>query len=52
MHDDRSVGAPVGVARPGTPEFEPQRQLLLELAVDAPANGDDLSPSRGCSICR
>jgi hypothetical protein len=43
MQEDRSVGPPFGVARPGSPEFEPQRRLLLELAVDPPAGGDELT---------
>jgi hypothetical protein len=42
MHAHRTAGLPAGVARPGTPEFEPQRRLLLELAVDSPANGDSI----------
>jgi hypothetical protein len=40
MHEHRSAGPPPGVATPGTPAFEHQRRLLLELAVDAPAVGD------------
>jgi hypothetical protein len=42
MHVHRIAGPPAGVARPGTPEFEPQRRLLLELAVDSPASGDSI----------
>ena len=40
MHLHRSAGWPAGVARPGTPEFDHQRRLLLELAVDPPELGD------------
>jgi hypothetical protein len=40
MHEHRTVGPPAGVARPGSPEFEHQRRLLLELAVDPPPLGD------------
>jgi hypothetical protein len=43
MHEDRIAGPPAGVARPGSPEFEPQRRLLLELAVDPPADGDEVA---------
>jgi DNA-binding IclR family transcriptional regulator len=43
MHAHRSAGPPAGVARPGTPAFEPQRRLLLELAVDPPAGGESLA---------
>jgi hypothetical protein len=32
MDAHRSAGPPAGVARPGSPEFEHQRRLLLELA--------------------
>jgi hypothetical protein len=39
MHAHRSAGPPAGVARPGSPEFEHQRRLLLELAVDPPPGG-------------
>jgi hypothetical protein len=40
MHEHRSAGTPAGVAPPGSPAFEHQRRLLLELAVDPPAEGD------------
>jgi hypothetical protein len=40
MHLHRTAGPPEGVARPGTPEFDHQRRLLLELAVDPPEHGD------------
>jgi hypothetical protein len=39
MHAHRSAGPPAGVARPGSPEFEHQRRLVLELAVDPPPGG-------------
>ena len=39
MHPERSADSPAGVARPGTPEFEHQRRVLLELAVDPPPEG-------------
>jgi hypothetical protein len=40
MQDHRSDRWPRFVAEPGTPEFEHQRRLLLELAVDPPVDGD------------
>jgi hypothetical protein len=40
MHAHRTAGPPAGVARPGSPEFEPQRRLLLELAVAPPRGGE------------
>jgi hypothetical protein len=40
MQQHRSAGTSAGVARPGSPAFEHQRRLLLELAVDPPADGD------------
>ena len=42
MHEHRSAGLPAGVARPGSPEHEHQRRLLLELAVEPPSVGDDI----------
>ncbi len=39
MHAHRSAGPPAGVARPGSAEFEHQRRVLLELAVDPPPSG-------------
>ncbi len=39
MHAHRSAGPPAGVAHPGTAQFEHQRRLLLELAVDPPPRG-------------
>ena len=53
MHQHRSAGRPAGVARPGTPEHQHQRRLLLELAVDPPERGDaipDLAPALGFSV--
>ena len=43
MHPHRSAGPPAGVARPGTPPFEHQRRLLLELAVTPPPHGDGVA---------
>jgi hypothetical protein len=43
MHLHRSAGRPEGVARPGTAEFDHQRRLLLELAIDPPTGGDGVS---------
>jgi hypothetical protein len=40
MHAHRTAGPPAGVAPPGSPEFEPQRRLLLELAVAPPPGGE------------
>jgi hypothetical protein len=40
MQDHRSDRWPARVAHPGTPEFEHQRRLLLELAVEPPVDGD------------
>jgi len=40
MQDHRSDRWPPFVAKPGTPEFEHQRRLLLELAVEPPLDGD------------
>jgi hypothetical protein len=40
MHAHRSAAPSAGVARPGSPAFEHQRRLLLELAVDPPPDGD------------
>jgi hypothetical protein len=40
MQDDRSARWPANVARSDTPEHEHQRRLVLELAVDPPAEGD------------
>jgi hypothetical protein len=40
MQDHRSDRWPPLVAHPGTPEFEHQRRLLLELAVEPPVEGD------------
>ena len=42
MHDHRTDW-PSGVARPGTQAYEDQRRLVLELAVEPPADGDRLS---------
>jgi hypothetical protein len=42
MHLHRSAGRPEGVARPGTAEFDHQRRLLLELAVDPPEGGESV----------
>jgi hypothetical protein len=52
MQDHRSGRGPAHVAPPGTPEHEHQRRLLLELAVDPPAGGDepaDLALALDCS---
>jgi hypothetical protein len=43
MHAHRSAGPLAGVARPGSPAFEHQRRLLLELAVDPPLDGDGVA---------
>jgi DNA-binding MarR family transcriptional regulator len=43
MHEHRTVAPPAGVARPGSTEFEHQRRLLLELAVDPPPLGDGVA---------
>jgi hypothetical protein len=40
MHAHRIAGPPAGVAPPGSPDFEPQRRLLLELAVTPPPQGE------------
>jgi len=40
MQDHRNGHWPDHVARPGTPEHDHQRRLLLELAVAAPEAGD------------
>ena len=40
MQDHRSDRWPAFVAHPGTPQFEHQRRLLLELAVEPPVDGD------------
>ena len=40
MHRHRTDPWPAGLARPGTPEHEHQRRLILELAVGPPAGGD------------
>ena len=40
MQDDRSARWPAAVASVDTPQHEHQRRLVLELAVDAPADGD------------
>ena len=52
MQDDPSAGWPAAVARPDTPRHEHQRRLVLELAVDPPAEGDhpsDLARTLGFS---
>jgi len=41
MQDQRSGHGPDHVARPGTPEHDHQRRLVLELAVAPPGAGDD-----------
>jgi hypothetical protein len=43
MHAHRSAGPPPGVAPPGSLEFEHQRRILLELAVDPPAAGSPVA---------
>ncbi|WP_028061292.1 hypothetical protein [Candidatus Solirubrobacter pratensis] len=43
MHLHRIAGRPDGVARPGTAEFDHQRRLLLELAVDPPVGGESVA---------
>jgi hypothetical protein len=43
MHAHRSAGPPPGVARPGSLEFEHQRRILLELAVDPPPTGSPVA---------
>jgi hypothetical protein len=43
MQHHRIAPRPDAVARPGTPEFEHQRRLLLELAVAPPLEGDRLA---------
>ena len=53
MQDHRSAPWPVGVARPGTPEYQQQRRLVLELAVMPPEGGDhpaDLARTLGYSL--
>jgi hypothetical protein len=40
MQDHGSDRWPAFIARPGTPEYEHQRRLLLELAAAPPAEGD------------
>jgi hypothetical protein len=40
MQDHGSDRWPAFLARPGTPEFEHQRRLLLELVAAPPAEGD------------
>jgi hypothetical protein len=40
MQDDPSASRPAAVARSDTPQYEHQRRLVLELAVDPPAEGD------------
>jgi hypothetical protein len=40
MHDQRSDPWPAFIARPGTPAYEHQRRLVLELAAAPPGHGD------------
>jgi biotin operon repressor len=52
MQDDPSARWPAAVARADTPQHEHQRRLVLELAVDPPAEGDhpsDLARTLGFS---
>lgn len=41
MQDHRTDPWPAGVARPGTRDYEHQRRLVLELAVEPPGDGHD-----------
>jgi len=53
MQDHGSDRWPPFVARPGTPEFEHQRRLLLELAAAPPAEGErpaDLADALGFPV--
>lgn len=43
MQDHRNDPRRAGVARPGTEAHEHQRRLVLELAVEPPAEGDRLA---------
>ena len=42
MQDHRSPRWPTAIADPGTPAFEDQRLVLLEILVDPPDEGDSL----------
>jgi len=53
MQDHGSDRWPAFVARPGTPEYEHQRRLLLELVAAPPAEGDgpsDLADALGFPV--
>jgi hypothetical protein len=43
MHSHRIADPPAGVARPGSPEFEHQRRVVLEVAVDPPPDGTSVA---------
>jgi len=40
---DHRIAWPADVAAPGTPAYQHQRELLLELVVDAPAAGEPVA---------